>query len=338
MSEQVSSDTSSKIVHPVMDLLRKRIEGRQDDDSRETKLGLVIQGGGMRTVVTAGMVMALEDMGAHRCFDAFYGSSAGAFVGAYFVARQAHEGASILLDDLSSPDFIDWRRAIRRRGPFMALDHLCQEMATRRKPLDVRTVRESPFHIIATSASTSRAVRLTPFDTDDEVVQALHATCSLPVLCGPPVSYRDDRYFDGGIGESIPYRAAIDDGCTHILALVSTPWGGERRASAAVHHLLASLVRRRHGLVAEQIVGRIEGYRADLAQLAKLSARADDSRPAVFAAAPEGKLMKPFERRRDALRQGMLNGYNAVRDLLSDVPVDAYVNGLTCELLGARPG
>jgi predicted patatin/cPLA2 family phospholipase len=42
------------------------------------KVGLAIEGGGMRAVISAAMVAGLERLGLRNAFDAVYGSSAGA--------------------------------------------------------------------------------------------------------------------------------------------------------------------------------------------------------------------------------------------------------------------
>ena len=69
-------------------------------------LALVIEGGGMRGVVSGGMVSALEERALLRCFDSVHGSSAGACAGAYFVAGQARLGTRIFYED--------WRRILQR--------------------------------------------------------------------------------------------------------------------------------------------------------------------------------------------------------------------------------
>lgn len=52
------------------------------------KVGLAIEGGGMRGCVSAGMVAAVSTLGLMDSFDAVYGSSAGSLVGAYAIAGQ----------------------------------------------------------------------------------------------------------------------------------------------------------------------------------------------------------------------------------------------------------
>lgn len=75
--------------HPVMRLINERLqEGSSSSPGQRRdgcKLGLVVEGGGMRGIVTGAMLMGLQDMGLTPCFDAIYGASAGAINSTYFL-------------------------------------------------------------------------------------------------------------------------------------------------------------------------------------------------------------------------------------------------------------
>jgi predicted patatin/cPLA2 family phospholipase len=50
---------------------------------------------------------------------------------------------------------------------------------------------------------------------------AVRASCTIPLLAGPPRLYRGERLVDGGLLEPIPYRSALREGATHVLVLRS---------------------------------------------------------------------------------------------------------------------
>ena len=70
-------------------------------------IALVIEGGGMRGVVTGGMVSELQDLGWGDVFDSIHGSSAGACAAAYFAAKQSEFGTSIYYEDINNKNFIN---------------------------------------------------------------------------------------------------------------------------------------------------------------------------------------------------------------------------------------
>src|SRR5437762_13550 len=98
----MSREDSKK--HPVIELILDRARSRSQPLKRVDgfKLGLAIEGGSMRGVVSAGMVTALEYLQLLNVFDSVYGSSAGAFNGAFFVANQAAYGTTIYYENINN--------------------------------------------------------------------------------------------------------------------------------------------------------------------------------------------------------------------------------------------
>jgi len=91
-----------------------------------TKLGLVVEGGGMRGVVSGGALIAMERVGLTSVFDEVYGESAGAINACYFLAGNAAFGGRIYLEDLTSFRFIN----PLRRGKILDVDFLIDEVMT----------------------------------------------------------------------------------------------------------------------------------------------------------------------------------------------------------------
>jgi hypothetical protein len=78
--------------HPVLSLVQERVKTNSTPGNRlptdDAHLALVIEGGGMRGAVSAGMATALSTLDLLDTFDSVHGSSAGAIIGAYVVSRQ----------------------------------------------------------------------------------------------------------------------------------------------------------------------------------------------------------------------------------------------------------
>jgi predicted patatin/cPLA2 family phospholipase len=178
----------------------------------------------MRGVISAGMVAALEELGFTQAFDAVYGSSGGAINGAYFLAGQARLGATIYSEDINNRHFIDLWRPLRGR-PIVDLGFLLDDVARRRKPLAADRVlaAASPLTAMATDVAGAARAPLRHFGTADDLFAALRAGATMPVIAGPPVSFGGRRYLDASITEPIPVPLAEEEGCTHILALLTRP-------------------------------------------------------------------------------------------------------------------
>ena len=164
------------------------------------RIALVIEGGAMRGVVSAGMVGALEELGLTDAFDGIYGSSAGAINGAYFLAGQARLGTTIYAEDINNRHFIDLLRPLTGR-PIVNLGFLLDDVAVSRKPLDTGRVlaARSPLTVMATDIGTTRAVALRGFTSGPELITALRAGATMPVIAGPPVTYGGRLYLDASL-------------------------------------------------------------------------------------------------------------------------------------------
>src|ERR1035438_807636 len=126
------------------------IAGESGATSGGAKLGLVVEGGGMRGVYSGGVLVAMEGMGLTGVFDEVYAESAGATNSCYFLAGQAKYGSAIYLDDLTSLRFVNPFRL----GRIIDIDFAIDVVVKSVKPLDVARVLASGsgLHIAITSA------------------------------------------------------------------------------------------------------------------------------------------------------------------------------------------
>ena len=219
--------------HPVMKLIAERALTWSQPFHRQDrfKLGLVVEGGAMRGIISAGMLAGLESLGLLRVFDAVYGASAGAFNGAYFLAGQASDGVAIYYENLNSKKFINlWR--IFRGKPVVSLAYVLEKVLIQEKPLHWQAVLESPIplKIAASSLGHLKTRVLQGFTNREELFTALRASSEMPLLAGGPVEFQGDRFLDAGLFQGIPIYAALEDDCSHLLVLLTRPRGAQRKS------------------------------------------------------------------------------------------------------------
>jgi len=211
-------------VHEVLRLVQERVRsgsrpGHRDDPYR---IALSIEGGGMRGTVSAGMALALHELGAVPAFDAVYGASAGAITGAWLVSSTP-EGLRGWADPDYARTLIRWSAMLRGR-PVVDVRTLVEVVYQTEFPMDFDSVLASQveYHPLGTDAETGESTDLRPLIADPaELRLALRASASLPFLAGPPVELRGRRFYDAGVAESIPFRTPLAQGATHVLVLRS---------------------------------------------------------------------------------------------------------------------
>jgi predicted patatin/cPLA2 family phospholipase len=216
--------------HPVVQtLLRRRHEGSRPGDRTDgRRVALVIEGGAMRGVVSAGMASALEQLGLRDAFDEVHGASAGAFNGAFFMAGQAAYMTSLYWRGFGDPRFVSLRRALRGAGPAFDMDYVVDGIWARGRPLrtDILVESATELHCTATDADTAALVDLANLRSTKEVRCALRASARLPWLAGQPVAFRGRRLLDATLAEAIPIQAALKT-ATDMLVLQTRPEGVE---------------------------------------------------------------------------------------------------------------
>ncbi|MGC9220187.1 MAG: patatin-like phospholipase family protein [Solirubrobacteraceae bacterium] len=213
--------------HPVVALLRQRRAQRSAPRERTDgrTVALVIEGGGMRGVVSAGMTAAIEQLGFTNAFDEIHGASAGAFNAAFMIASQATYLTALYAHGFGNPRFVNAARVLRGGAPF-DMDYVVHEVWRSQRPLRTERIIASPIalHCTATDTATAQIVDLTDLRSDAEIRTALLASARLPWLAGGPVSFKGMRLLDATLAEAVPVHVAHTT-ATDLLVLQTRPHG-----------------------------------------------------------------------------------------------------------------
>src|SRR4051812_38502852 len=165
--------------HPVAELLRaRRLAGSARGARRDPhSVALVIEGGGMRGVVSAGMVAALERLGLSDAFDLVIGSSAGALNGAGLLGGVTADGPGVYAGPLASKEFINPARLLIGR-PAVNLQFLLGYAAANfghdAGPGAIE--RLAPLICVAVDVESAAPVSFSHFTTQQQLWQAMMAT------------------------------------------------------------------------------------------------------------------------------------------------------------------
>ena len=182
------------------------------------RVALVVEGGAMRGIFSAGVLDAFLER--RFCpFDLALGVSVGASNVLSYLAGQHGRARRCFLGPMSRPEFIDpWR--LLRGGHWLDLDWLWDAI-TREDPLDREAAYKSgiEYALVATCAQTGLPRYLSPGPED--MLDALKASCALPVLYRHTVRIGDDALVDGGISDPLPVREAYRRGARTIVVVRS---------------------------------------------------------------------------------------------------------------------
>jgi predicted patatin/cPLA2 family phospholipase len=301
--------------HPVIQALHRRRdeESRPGERTDGRRIALVIEGGGMRGVVSAGMTAAIEQLGLTGAFDEVHGASAGAFNGAFLLAGQAAYLTALYPHGFGDPRFVSVRRALRGH-PLFDLDYVIGDVWRRQRPLLVERILTSgiDLHCTATDVDRAEIVDLAGLRDGEEIRCAMRASGRLPWLAGPPVSFRGRRLLDATIAEAIPVHVALTT-ATDLLVLQTRPQGvGHRPLSGIVARLTDRYLEKLNPALVELVHTRSDRY-DQLSE--RLAGQAADpgARPAVCVIRPPAGalLISQTENRLSALATAGSHGLRA---------------------------
>jgi predicted patatin/cPLA2 family phospholipase len=222
--------------HPVVRVLRARTEAGSQPGARADghRVALVLEGGGMRGVVSAGMVAALERLGMRDAFDLIVGSSAGAINGMALLSGVARRAADAYCGPLASRSFVNPLRVLRGKPVLDVNDVLAIVTAEDVAGHERVTSGDIALHCIATDVTSATGVDLHGMRTQEDVWTAILASSRMPWAGGPPVEIGGRRYLDGGLVAPVPVDDAIAAGATHVLALQTRPFGVPRKSASRI--------------------------------------------------------------------------------------------------------
>lgn len=310
--------------HPVTELLRARREEGSNPAARGDPhcVALVLEGGGMRGVVSAGMAAAIERLGLTACFDLVVGSSAGALNGAGLLGGVALEGPAIYCGPLASRQFINPARLLIGRPALDVRFVLAHASANLDRERHERTISSPvPLICVVVDVDSAAAVTFAGMRTKDELWDVLLATTRMPLFGGRPVEIDGRRYVDGALAAPIPLDAALEAGATHVLVLQTRPCGVPRSTGSRVAEWLIERHLRRLNPALEQLWReRAVSYERLVADLAARSALPAAETPHVLGLRPPAgtPVVGQLERRGPVLARTAAAGEQLVEQALGD--------------------
>ena len=194
----------------------------QSKVASQSRTGLVLEGGGMRGIYTAGVLDVLGEHGI--TFDGAVGVSAGAIHAASFLAGQHGRSIRCYLTFSPDPRFMGLRSWLKT-GDFVSYPFAYDAIPNRILPLDYDRLEHNPcaFFVTCTDIDNGQPYYYRVKSLRDDEMFALRASASLP-LVSRIVEFDGHRLLDGGTADSIPVCFLREQGyprCVVILTQVA---------------------------------------------------------------------------------------------------------------------
>ena len=170
------------------------------------KRGLVLEGGAMRGMFTAGVTDVMMEHGI--TYDGLVGVSAGAVFGCNYKSKQIGRTIRYNLKYCKDPRYCSVR-SLLKTGDLFGTQFCYRDIPNELDPFDLETYQNNPmeFYVVATDVTTGRPVYHECPTGGGEDLDWFRASASMP-LAANMVEIDGRKLLDGGISDSIPLKFA----------------------------------------------------------------------------------------------------------------------------------
>ena len=172
------------------------------------KKGLVLEGGGLRALFTAGVTDVMMENQIR--FDGLIGVSAGATFGCNYKSGQVGRALRYNITFKDDPRYMSWRSFLKT-GDLVGAEFSYHVLPNQLDIFDYEAYCQNPmeFHVVCTDAETGEAVYKRLDIMDDDGLDWIRASASMPIV-SRPVPLEGRKLLDGGIVNSIPQELGFE--------------------------------------------------------------------------------------------------------------------------------
>ncbi len=184
--------------------------------------GLVLEGGAMRGLFTAGVLDVMMEKGVS--VDGAIGVSAGAAFGCNYKSRQIGRAARYNIRFCGDKRYCSISSLIKT-GDMFGADFCYNKIPYEYDSFDLTTYNENPmeFYVVCTDVDTGKAVYRSCPDGEDSILW-MRASASMP-LAARIVEIEGKLLLDGGVADSVPLRYFEGIGYEKNVVVLTQPRG-----------------------------------------------------------------------------------------------------------------
>ena len=218
------------------------------------KVGLVLEGGGMRGMFSSGVLDVLMDNNIR--FDAITGVSAGVLFGVNYLSGQRGRSLRYNINYGSCKEYMGLYPLITE-GNIVGTEFAYNKVPRELDVFDNEAFKNSgvPFYAVATNVQTGLPEYIKITDVFEQM-DILRASASMPIV-SKPVAINGSLYLDGGISDSIPTTLFEKEGYDKIVIVLTRDINYRKKPSSK---LIMDLFLSKYPKIKEQMLLRADNY------------------------------------------------------------------------------
>lgn len=273
------------------------------------KVGLVLEGGAMRGMYTAGVLDVFLDKNIK--VDGIIGVSAGVLFGVNYCSKQRGRAIRYNKKYCRNKNYMSLY-SLLTTGNLINKQFAFYDVPLKHDVFDIDEYKKSKtkFYATVTNIETGLAEYI-KLDDIIKQMEVLRATGAMPYV-SEIVEYEGKKYLDGALADSIPIDKCMDMGYDKIIVVLTKPKHYRKKKRAG---WLAKLVYGKYPKLVEAINTRYKQYNNTMERLEKLE---DEGK--IFVFRPSRKVdMSRVEKDPDKLQEMYDLGINDAQKLLDNL-------------------
>ena len=266
------------------------------------KYGLVMEGGAMRGMFTAGVIDILMENGIE--FNGAVGVSAGAVFGCNYKSHQIRRVIRYNTRFCNDNRFCSMQSLIKT-GDIFGADFCYHEIPDNLDIFDYETFNKSPmeFFVVCTDAETGKPIyhKITKINYNE--LEWMRGSASMPFV-SRIVEADGRKLLDGGISDSIPLKFMEKSGYDKNIVILTQPRNYIKKPSRTPYAM--SMIMRKYPAIIDAMKNRHNMYNAQL----KYIRRSERNGKALVIAPPAKLPVGHIEHNPDVLREVYRIGRN----------------------------
>ena len=274
------------------------------------KIGLVLEGGGMRTLFTAGVLDAFLDKNIE--VNGVVGVSAGALFGVNYVSKQKERSVRYNKKYANEKGYMGLYSWITT-GNAVNKDFAFYKIPFKLDKFDEEEFEKAKvdFYIVMTNIESGKPEYVLIKDVFKQM-EYLRATSALP-FASKIIKINNKKYLDGGISDSIPIDFCETLGYDKIIVVLTRPENVHKEDKL---NFLYKLVYRKYPNLVERLINMGKDYEVVLKKIKDL-----ENKDKIFVIRPPeilkiGRLEKNKDKIQKVYDIGLNTGFNKIDNLL----------------------
>lgn len=229
------------------------------------KVGLVLEGGAMRGMFTAGVLDVFLDEQIH--IDGIVSVSAGALFGVNFPSKQKGRVLRYNKKYLNDKRYMGWH-SLFTTGNIVNKDFAFYQLPFELDVFDQEAFARSgiDFYTVLTNVESGEAEYVKIHDAFEQM-ETLRATSAMPFV-SKMVEIDGKKYLDGGIADSIPLRFCQQLGYDKIIVILTRPLDYRKTPT---NSLIFNAFYRRYPKLVERLTNRYVDYNRAVEDVIRLN-------------------------------------------------------------------